>query len=165
MLENRAFQRCFGWWRGAGRKREGKRISERCCDFATVEYSPHPFSLPSRFFPFSYKSYLPLEWFWGLVIADFSFLFLFFLGNGWEGRRINYNLPSEKTSFAWTNANIFTSQRWLLQGKMCRSTWNIIPSIQRRTDLKILFAKSIYNDRKGGFGFPFVYLKKIHSLD
>lgn len=102
MLENRAFQRCFRWWRGAGRKREGKRIFQKCCDVATVEYSPPPFLLPFWIFPFSYKTYLPLEWFWGLDVDVFPFLFLFFLGKGWEWWRIIYNLPSEKISFAWT---------------------------------------------------------------
>ena len=37
-----------------------------------------------------------------MVIADFSFLFLFFLGNGWEGRRINYILLAAKSIFART---------------------------------------------------------------
>lgn len=35
---------------------------------------------------------------------DFPFFFLFFLGKVREGKRINYNLPTEKTSSAWTKS-------------------------------------------------------------
>ena len=95
----------FRWWRRAGKKREGRGVFRDVCDIAPLEMVNPLFLFPSHTFPL-------LNWYvrlWGWERRwkedAFPFFFLFFLVKVREGKRINYNLPTEKTSSAWTGQN------------------------------------------------------------